>query len=35
MEQPLTAHQPGTVAALEAEVGAKVQSGATVCRIES
>ncbi|MFL6272058.1 MAG: acetyl/propionyl/methylcrotonyl-CoA carboxylase subunit alpha [Actinomycetes bacterium] len=34
MEQPLTAHRAGTVAALEAEVGAKVQSGATICRIE-
>jgi acetyl-CoA/propionyl-CoA carboxylase, biotin carboxylase, biotin carboxyl carrier protein len=35
MEQPLTAHRAGTVAALDAEVGAKVQSGATICRIES
>jgi acetyl-CoA/propionyl-CoA carboxylase, biotin carboxylase, biotin carboxyl carrier protein len=34
MEQPLTAHRAGTVAALEAEVGAKVQSGAAICRIE-
>jgi acetyl-CoA/propionyl-CoA carboxylase, biotin carboxylase, biotin carboxyl carrier protein len=34
MEQPLTAHRAGTVAALEAEVGARVQSGATICRIE-
>jgi acetyl-CoA/propionyl-CoA carboxylase, biotin carboxylase, biotin carboxyl carrier protein len=35
MEQPLTAHRAGTVAALEAEVGAKVQSGAAICRIEA
>jgi acetyl-CoA/propionyl-CoA carboxylase biotin carboxyl carrier protein len=35
LEQPLTAHRAGTVAALEAEVGAKIQSGATICRIES
>src|SRR5215216_2764292 len=35
MEQPLTAHRAGTVAGLQAEVGAKVQSGATICRIES
>src|SRR5215218_3994955 len=35
MEQPLTAHRAGTVAALDTEVGAKVQSGATICRIES
>ena len=35
MEQPLTAHRAGTVAALQAEVGAKVQSGATICRIEA
>jgi acetyl-CoA/propionyl-CoA carboxylase biotin carboxyl carrier protein len=34
MEQPLTAHRAGTVAALEAEPGAKVQSGAVICRIE-
>jgi acetyl-CoA/propionyl-CoA carboxylase biotin carboxyl carrier protein len=34
MEQPLTAHRDGTVAGLQAEVGAKVQSGATICRIE-
>ena len=35
MEQPLTAHRAGTVAGLEAETGAKVQSGAVICRIES
>jgi acetyl-CoA/propionyl-CoA carboxylase biotin carboxyl carrier protein len=34
MEQPLTAHRAGTVAGLQAEVGAKVQSGAVICRIE-
>jgi acetyl-CoA/propionyl-CoA carboxylase, biotin carboxylase, biotin carboxyl carrier protein len=34
MEQPLTAHRAGTVAGLEAEPGAKVQSGAVICRIE-
>jgi acetyl-CoA/propionyl-CoA carboxylase, biotin carboxylase, biotin carboxyl carrier protein len=34
MEQPLTAHRAGTVAGLEVEVGAKLTSGATVCRIE-
>jgi acetyl-CoA/propionyl-CoA carboxylase, biotin carboxylase, biotin carboxyl carrier protein len=34
MEQPLTAHRAGTVAALEAEVGARVQGGAVICRIE-
>jgi acetyl-CoA/propionyl-CoA carboxylase, biotin carboxylase, biotin carboxyl carrier protein len=34
MEQPLTAHRAGTVAALEAEPGAKVQSGAVICRIQ-
>jgi acetyl-CoA/propionyl-CoA carboxylase biotin carboxyl carrier protein len=35
MEQPLTAHRAGTVAGLQAEAGAKVQSGATICRIEA
>jgi acetyl-CoA/propionyl-CoA/long-chain acyl-CoA carboxylase, biotin carboxylase, biotin carboxyl carrier protein len=34
MEQPLTAHKAGTVAGLDAQVGAKVASGATICRIE-
>jgi acetyl-CoA/propionyl-CoA carboxylase, biotin carboxylase, biotin carboxyl carrier protein len=34
MEQPLTAHRAGTVAALEAEPGAKIPSGAVICRIE-
>jgi len=34
MEQPLTAHKAGTVAGLDAVVGNKVQSGATICRIE-
>jgi acetyl-CoA/propionyl-CoA carboxylase biotin carboxyl carrier protein len=34
MEQPLTAHKAGTVAGLEAQVGAKVPGGATICRIE-
>jgi acetyl-CoA/propionyl-CoA carboxylase, biotin carboxylase, biotin carboxyl carrier protein len=35
MEQPLTAHKAGTVAGLQVEVGAKLTSGATVCRIEA
>jgi acetyl-CoA/propionyl-CoA carboxylase, biotin carboxylase, biotin carboxyl carrier protein len=35
MEQPLTAHRAGTVAGLDAQVGAKVASGATICRIEA
>ena len=34
MEQPLGAHKAGTVAGLQVEVGAKLTSGATVCRIE-
>jgi acetyl-CoA/propionyl-CoA carboxylase, biotin carboxylase, biotin carboxyl carrier protein len=34
MEQPLTAHKAGTVTGLEVEAGAKLTSGATVCRIE-
>jgi acetyl-CoA/propionyl-CoA carboxylase biotin carboxyl carrier protein len=33
MEQPLTAHKSGTVSHLTAEVGAAVQSGATLCEI--
>jgi acetyl-CoA/propionyl-CoA carboxylase biotin carboxyl carrier protein len=33
MEQPLTAHKSGTVTNLTAEVGAAVQSGATLCEI--
>ena len=33
MEQPITAHKPGTVNALQAEVGAAVQSGAVICEI--
>jgi acetyl-CoA/propionyl-CoA carboxylase, biotin carboxylase, biotin carboxyl carrier protein len=34
MEQPLTAHKAGTVTALNAEVGATVQSGTTLCDIK-
>jgi acetyl-CoA/propionyl-CoA carboxylase biotin carboxyl carrier protein len=34
MEQPLYAHKAGTIAALTAEVGATVASGAPLCRIE-
>ena len=34
MEQPLTAHKAGTVSALNAEVGATVQSGTTLCELK-
>ena len=34
MEQPLTAHKAGTVTALNAEVGATVQSGTSLCDIK-
>ncbi len=34
MEQPLTAHKAGTIAALTAEIGAVVTSGATICEIK-
>jgi acetyl-CoA/propionyl-CoA carboxylase biotin carboxyl carrier protein len=34
MEQPLTAHKPGTVAGLTAEVGQSVSSGAVICEIK-
>ena len=34
MEQPLRAHKAGTVVGLDAEVGARVQAGTVVCRIE-
>jgi acetyl-CoA/propionyl-CoA carboxylase biotin carboxyl carrier protein len=34
MEQPLTAHQDGTVAGLAVEVGQTVTSGTVICRIE-
>ena len=33
MEQPINAHKAGTVSDLQAEVGASVQSGASICRI--
>jgi len=33
MEQPLTAHRAGTVTGLNAEVGATVTSGSTLCEI--
>jgi acetyl-CoA/propionyl-CoA carboxylase, biotin carboxylase, biotin carboxyl carrier protein len=33
MEQPLNAHRSGTVRGLQAEVGAVVQSGTTICEI--
>jgi acetyl-CoA/propionyl-CoA carboxylase biotin carboxyl carrier protein len=35
MEQPLTAHKTGTVTGLDAQAGAKVTSGAVICRIEA
>jgi len=34
MEQPLTAHKAGTVTGLNAEVGATVQSGTTLCELK-
>jgi acetyl-CoA/propionyl-CoA carboxylase, biotin carboxylase, biotin carboxyl carrier protein len=34
MEQPLTAHKAGTITGLQAEVGAPVTSGATICEIK-
>jgi len=34
MEQPLTAHKAGTVTALNAEVGAVVTSGSSICEIK-
>ncbi len=34
MEQPLNAHRSGTVVGLNAEVGASVTSGATICEIK-
>jgi acetyl-CoA/propionyl-CoA carboxylase biotin carboxyl carrier protein len=33
MEQPITAHKPGTITGLTAEVGASVTSGAILCTI--
>jgi acetyl-CoA/propionyl-CoA carboxylase biotin carboxyl carrier protein len=35
MEQPLSAHKAGTVTGLDAEVGAVVASGATICDIKT
>ncbi|MCM2389287.1 acetyl/propionyl/methylcrotonyl-CoA carboxylase subunit alpha [Streptomyces albipurpureus] len=34
MEQPLNAHRAGTVKGLNAEVGASISSGATICEIK-
>ncbi|MGW4030005.1 acetyl/propionyl/methylcrotonyl-CoA carboxylase subunit alpha [Streptomyces sp. NPDC004838] len=34
MEQPLNAHRSGTVKGLNAEVGASISSGATICEIK-
>jgi len=34
MEQPLTAHKPGTVTGLTAEVGQSIANGATICDIK-
>jgi acetyl-CoA/propionyl-CoA carboxylase, biotin carboxylase, biotin carboxyl carrier protein len=33
MEQPLTAHQDGTVTGLAVEVGQTVSAGATICEL--
>ena len=33
MEQPITAHQAGTVTELTAEIGDVVSSGSALCRI--
>ena len=33
MEQPINAHKAGTISDLQADVGASVQSGASICRI--
>ena len=33
MEQPLTAHQAGTIAGLTATDGLTIKSGAVICRI--
>jgi acetyl-CoA/propionyl-CoA carboxylase biotin carboxyl carrier protein len=35
MEQPITAHQAGTVTGLTAKVGDVVSSGAVVCQISA
>ncbi|MFB4269970.1 acetyl/propionyl/methylcrotonyl-CoA carboxylase subunit alpha [Nonomuraea sp. GTA35] len=35
MEQPLTAHQDGTVVGMSAEVGATVAAGAVICQIKA
>jgi acetyl-CoA/propionyl-CoA carboxylase biotin carboxyl carrier protein len=35
MEQPLTAHQDGTVVGMSAEVGATVAAGAVICEIKA
>jgi len=35
MEQPLSAHKPGTITGLNAEVGAVVTSGAAICDIKN
>ncbi len=34
MEQPINAHKAGTVTGLNAEIGAVVSSGATLCEIK-
>ena len=34
MEQPLNAHKAGTITSLNAEVGAVVTSGSTICDIK-
>jgi len=34
MEQPLTAHKAGTITSLNAEVGAVVTAGSTICEIK-
>ncbi len=34
MEQPLTAHKPGTITGLAASVGQTVTAGAVICEIK-
>ncbi|OUZ08384.1 acetyl-/propionyl-CoA carboxylase subunit alpha [Aeromicrobium sp. PE09-221] len=34
MEQPITAHKPGVITSLDAEVGATVSAGAVICEIK-
>jgi acetyl-CoA/propionyl-CoA carboxylase biotin carboxyl carrier protein len=34
MEQPLNAHRTGIIKGLNAEIGASITSGATICEIK-